>query len=88
MRPLSMSDVPALTRVLQENRHALVDSGPLRSDEHFTEAGQEEAVSALLASETSHPMLVVRHGDGEILGSLNFNSIIRGAFQSASIGKF
>lgn len=86
LRPLTLSDVPALPRVLQENRHALADSGPLRSDEHFTQASQEEAVSALVAAEACHALLIVSTDDGEILGSLNFNSIIRGAFQSASIG--
>jgi ribosomal-protein-alanine N-acetyltransferase len=72
--------------VLQDNRQALAGSGPLRSDEHYTEAGQREAVAALLASGTSHPLLIVDRDTGEILGSLNLNSIIRGAFQSASVG--
>jgi ribosomal-protein-alanine N-acetyltransferase len=89
LRPLSMADVPALTRVLRENRQGLAGSGPLRPDEYFTVAGQEAAVATSLAARDAgqgHPMLVVGQGAGEVLGSLSLNSIIRGAFQSASLG--
>ena len=44
LRPLERADVPALTRLVRENRTFLSGSGPLRTEEHFTDQGQERAV--------------------------------------------
>ena len=88
LRPLTREDIPALARLTRANRSFLAATSPLRSDEHFTDAGQERAVLASLAAAeqgTMFPMVIV-DGAGSMVGTLNFNSIIRGAFQSASIG--
>ena len=88
LRPLRREDSAALARLVRANRAFLAESGPWRNDEHFTDAGQERAVlTSLDAAEngTMCPMVIVdSHGD--LVGTLNLNSIIRGAFQSASIG--
>lgn len=88
LRPLQFGDIPALARLVRANRAFLARSGPLRTEEYFTDEGQERAVRASLeAAEkgTAFPMLIV-DGNDTLVGTLNLNSIIRGAFQSASIG--
>jgi [ribosomal protein S5]-alanine N-acetyltransferase len=88
LRPLDRTDIPALAALTRANREFLAPTSPLRTDEHFTDEGQERAVSASLqAAEngTSFPMVIV-DGSGDLVGTLNYNSIIRGAFQSASLG--
>jgi [ribosomal protein S5]-alanine N-acetyltransferase len=88
LRPLRAADIPALARLVRANRTFLAASGPLRTEEYFTDEGQERAVLASLeAAEDgwTYPMVIV-DGSGALVGTLNLNSIIRGAFQSASIG--
>ena len=88
LRPLRRGDVPELARLVRANRAFLAGFGPLRTDEYFTDEGQERAVLASLeAAEngTNLPMVIV-DGTGVLVGTLNLNSIIRGAFQSASLG--
>lgn len=88
LRPLEAGDAPALAELLRANRRFLSGSGPLRTDEYFTDEGQERSVANSLdgaANGTSFPMVIVDASD-VVVGTLNLNSIIRGAFQSASIG--
>lgn len=88
VRPLERKDIPALARLTRANREFLAPTSPLRPDEHFTDEGQERAVlESLQGAEngTALPLVIVNR-DGNLIGTLNINSIIRGAFQSASIG--
>jgi [ribosomal protein S5]-alanine N-acetyltransferase len=88
LRPLEAKDIPALAELTRANREFLAPTSPLRPEEYFTDAGQERAaLESLKAAEngTALPMVIV-DGVGSLVGTLNFNSIIRGAFQSASIG--
>lgn len=86
-RPLELSDVEALTALHVENRQFLAPWQPLRPDTYFTEAGQLGAVGALLAQQAngSAVPLVIIDG-GAVVGTLTLASIIRGAFQSCSVG--
>ena len=88
LRPLQRGDVPALGRLVRANRTFMAGSGPLRADDYFTDEGQELAVSQSLEAAqngTMHPM-VIEDPAGALVGTLNLNSIIRGVFQSTSIG--
>jgi ribosomal-protein-alanine N-acetyltransferase len=88
LRPLEHKDIPALARLTRANSEFLARTSPTRSEEYFTDEGQARAAEeSLRAAEngTALPLVIV-DGAGSIVGTLNINSIIRGAFQSASIG--
>ena len=88
LRPLEARDVPALAELTRANREFLAPTSPLRPEEYFTDEGQERAaLESLRAAEigTALPMVIV-DAAADLVGTLNFNSIVRGAFQSASIG--
>lgn len=88
LRALDRKDIPALAHLTRANRDFLAPTSPLRPDEHFTDEGKERAaLESLRAAEngTALPLVIV-DGAGNLVGTLNINSIIRGAFQSASIG--
>ena len=88
IRPLDRDDVRVLTELHRANRAFLAPWQPLRPDSYFTEAGQREAVEALLAQQaagTAAP-LVILDRSGAVSGALTLASIIRGAFQSCSVG--
>ena len=88
IRPLDRDDVQMLTELQRANREFLAPWQPLRPDSHFTEAGQREAVEALLAQRaagTAVPLVILDRSNA-IAGTLTLASIIRGAFQSCSVG--
>jgi len=88
VRPLERKDIPALAQLARANREFLAPTSPLRPEEYFTDEGQERAaLESLQAAEngTALPLVIVDRV-GNLVGTLNINSIIRGAFQSASIG--
>ena len=87
-RPLDLDDVQVLTELHRTNREFLAPWQPLRPDSFFTEAGQREAVEAVLAQRaagTAAPLLILDRS-GAVAGTLTLASIIRGAFQSCSVG--
>ena len=87
LRPLEVGDTAALAQLVRANREFLAPTSPMRSDDYFTDEGQRRAVLAsreAAENGTALPMVIVV--GGELVGTLNLNSIIRGAFQSASIG--
>lgn len=87
-RPLDLKDVDALTAAYVTNRQFLAPWQPLRPDSYFTEAGQREAIETLLAQKEmgSAVPLVILDSGGVVVGTLTLASIIRGAFQSCSVG--
>ena len=87
-RLVTLDDVPDLTALLVANRQHLAPWQPTAAHDAFTEAGQAAAVSAALdawAAGQSVPHVIVE-ASGAIVGRVSLNSIIRGAFQSASVG--
>jgi ribosomal-protein-alanine N-acetyltransferase len=87
-RPLDLADVPGLVALYSENRQFLAPWQPIRSDAYFTEPGQREAVELALtqkATGSAVPLAIVDRS-GVLAGTLTLASIIRGAFQSCSVG--
>ena len=86
-RLVSADDAEPLARLLAENRDYLAPWSPLQDDAYFTAAGQREVIARQLAAYERGAMLPLLIVDGgAVAGSLNLNSIIRGAFQNASVG--
>lgn len=86
-RALSPDDAPALARLVQENRGFLAPWEPLRDEAWSTEEGQRDEVASALGRaelELSVPRVVL---DGrEVVGRITLNNVVRGAFQSCSVG--
>jgi ribosomal-protein-alanine N-acetyltransferase len=87
-RPLAKEDAPALAALLAANRGFLAPWQPIRPDEYFTEAGQRDAVQKSLKQQASGlaEALVIQDDNGNVVGTMTLQSIIRGAFQSCSVG--
>ena len=86
-RPLTLDDAPALTRLVRENRRFLAPWEPLREETWFTGDGQREEVEHLLEREQLGLVVprVVLDGD-EVVGRITLKTVVRGAFQSSSVG--
>jgi [ribosomal protein S5]-alanine N-acetyltransferase len=87
-RPLLLDDASALADVLQANREFLAPWQPDRLDQYFTRDGQHEVVERSLEQQAAGKAvpLVILDEAGGIAGTVTLQSIIRGAFQSCSVG--
>jgi len=87
-RVVSLDDAEALARLVSANRDYLAPWSPLQDDAYFTAEGQREVLIRQLAAYDRGAMLplAILDSAGAVAGSINLNSIIRGAFQSASVG--
>ena len=87
-RLITPDDAPALADLVRANREFLAPWEPVRGEDYFTAAGQRAAVGAAL-TEHAHgrglPCVIVAP-DGNVVGRVNLNNIVRGAFQSATLG--
>lgn len=87
IRPLSVDDVPALTRQLGIDRRFLAPFEPVRDDDYFTEAGQLAIVTRTLqqCAEGVTAAYVI-HDDDRLVGRITLSEIVRGPLQSCSLG--
>ena len=87
-RPLSPDDAPALARLVRENRRFLAPWDAERGDSWFTDEGQRDDVATALRRRDDGLALpcVVLDDDAQVVGRINLNTIVRGAFQSCSVG--
>jgi len=88
---LTADDAPALVELETRNRDQLMVGAPARSESWFTEAGQRTTIAHALADREvgrSLPLAIRLEDKGvtRIVGRLNLSGIIRGAFDSASLG--
>ena len=87
-RLVSLDDAKTLARLVAVNRDYLAPWSPLQYDRYYTEDGQREILTRDVAAYERGGMvpLAILDADGAICGRVNLNSVIRGAFQSASVG--
>jgi ribosomal-protein-alanine N-acetyltransferase len=87
-RPLVLDDAPGLADILLANRDFLAPWQPNRPDQYFAPDGQRGVIERLLeqqAAKVCLPLMIVDEFGG-IAGTVTLQSIIRGAFQSCSVG--
>lgn len=87
-RLVRLDDAAELTALVIANRDHLEPWQPTPAESWFSEAGQVDGIRAVLAgyeAGTQVPHVIV-DGPGALVGRIGLNSVIRGAFQSASVG--
>ncbi|WP_433297156.1 GNAT family N-acetyltransferase [Actinoplanes sp. CA-030573] len=86
-RLVAPGDAPELAALLVANRDFLTPWEPFRSEEYFTAEGQRAYLEDMLRQHDagSHvPHVIVE--DDRIVGRITLSGIVRGPFQSASLG--
>jgi ribosomal-protein-alanine N-acetyltransferase len=86
-RLVTLDDVPAVAGLLAASRGSIAPWDPIRPDDYYTEAGQREVIGVALEAyerDAAHPCVIL--DDGRIVGRINLNNVVRGAFQSGSLG--
>jgi ribosomal-protein-alanine N-acetyltransferase len=87
-RLIAPADAPVLAQLLRLNRDFLAPWEPLRDDEYFTEDRQRSAIQDALREQQEGrklPLVIVDEAGG-VVGRITLNNIVRGAFQSCSVG--
>ncbi|WP_374007710.1 GNAT family N-acetyltransferase [Leifsonia sp. LS-T14] len=87
LRVRTERDAAALAAAYQRNRGHLAPWDPTRTEDFFTEAGQLSQTRELLALREMDATLPLVLADGdEIAGGITLSGLVRGAFQSATVG--
>ncbi|MEV5505404.1 GNAT family N-acetyltransferase [Streptomyces orinoci] len=88
LRPVTAEDAPAVARAYAANREYLRPWDPRRPDSFFTTEGQAARLTDLLELRRAGRVMpwVLEATDGEIVGAVNLNNIVRGAFHSTNLG--
>ncbi|WP_413601197.1 GNAT family N-acetyltransferase [Curtobacterium sp. Curtsp57] len=87
VRPIELADADRLAELLVENRAYLAPWDPVRPDTFFTADGQRAEILACVRRRERGQMLpLVITTDGVVVGRLNINSIVLGAFMSGTLG--
>jgi [ribosomal protein S5]-alanine N-acetyltransferase len=85
---VTLDDAPALAEILRDSRAFLAPWEPVRTEAYFTAQGQLEFIKTALKSYEqglSVPHVILgEHGDAA--GRITLNTIVRGPFQSCSVG--
>jgi ribosomal-protein-alanine N-acetyltransferase len=87
-RLLDPGDAPVLADLMRSNRALLAPWQPRRGEHYFSDEGHREAVrSALEQHQTGGSVpLVILEERARVVGTITLQSIIRGFFQSCSVG--
>lgn len=87
LRPLALDDAGPLADAYRRNRDHLRRWEPRRTEEFFTTAGQAARVAEMLKIRDEHRMFPWVLADGPlIVGILNVNDIVLGAFRNGHLG--
>ncbi|HWS32960.1 MAG TPA: GNAT family N-acetyltransferase [Actinoplanes sp.] len=84
IRLISPADATEIAALIAANREHLAPWDPVRDESYYTADGQWRLISDVLRTGTSLPHAIVE--DGRIIGRVNLNNVVHGAFQSASVG--
>jgi [ribosomal protein S5]-alanine N-acetyltransferase len=87
-RLIGLDDAPTLAELLRANRDFMAPWEPLRGEDFFTVDGQRAIIRADLAEHergAKQPRVII-DDSGRIVGRITLNGIVRGAFQSCSVG--
>lgn len=87
-RLVETGDAAALAGLVARNRDFLAPWEPVRPESYFTLAGQRGVVEESLRRYEEGAQLphVILDDSGAVVGRINLNNVVRGAFQSASVG--
>lgn len=87
-RLVALDDAPVLAELLRVNHDFLVPWEPIRSDDYFTIDGQRDDIRAALERHKQGSTLphVILNESGRVVGRITLNGIVRGPFQSCSLG--
>jgi ribosomal-protein-alanine N-acetyltransferase len=86
-RLFAVDDAPVLAALLRANRDFLAPWEPKRPEAYFTDDGQRQVIAEMLrqrAAGLALPHLIL--DDGRVVGRIVLSGIVRGPFQSASLG--
>jgi ribosomal-protein-alanine N-acetyltransferase len=87
LRLLTVHDVGPLLDAYRRNRKHLAPWDPKREDTFFTTEAQTSILAgrlAQLAAGTGYPLIMVKNDT--VVGQMTLSGIVRGPFQSASVG--
>ena len=87
-RLISLNDAAALDRLVRANREFLAPWEPFRPESYFTLEGQRAVVADILSRYREDSVLphVIVDSSGRMAGRITLNAIVRGPFQSCSVG--
>lgn len=87
-RLVTMDDAATLADLVGRNREFMAPWDPIRPEEFFTTAGQTAVIEELLDAYDRGVTLphVILDTAGQVVGRITLNGIVRGPFQSCSLG--
>jgi ribosomal-protein-alanine N-acetyltransferase len=87
-RLLTPDDAPVLAGLLRVNREFLAPWSPVQSESYFTAEGQGAVIRDVLRQHQQGAALphVILGDGGRVAGRITLSGIVRGAFQSCSVG--
>ncbi|MFK8908778.1 GNAT family N-acetyltransferase [Streptomyces sp. YS-3] len=89
IREVSLGDAAGLAETLRRNRVPMRPFEPYRPEEFYTEHGQRDRISGLLAEREAgrlRPYVLIEAATGTPVGGINLGGIALGPFRSSGLG--
>jgi ribosomal-protein-alanine N-acetyltransferase len=87
-RLVTLDDAPVMAELLRANREFLAPWDPVRDEDYYTTDGQRTIIREVLEQlerGATVPHVIVDES-GRVVGRITLNTIVRGPFQSCSLG--